>query len=70
MRSARRAFAPPSIQNLCRNDHVVVDTSVHAADDQMNFLYGKPGSATVQQASDGSLCVQLDLAPHQFVILE
>jgi len=36
----------------------------------MNFLYGKPGSATVQQAPDGSLCVRLDLAPHQFVILE
>jgi len=59
-----------NVSNQSRNDYVIVDTSVHTAGDQMNFLYGKPGSATVQQTPDGSLCVQLDLAPHQFVILE
>jgi hypothetical protein len=35
----------------------------------MRFLYGAPGAVPVQRAPDGTLYVNLDLAPHQFVIL-
>jgi alpha-amylase len=53
-----------------RHDCVIVDASFHKKDEQMRFLYGKSGSTTVQQAPDGTLYVQLDLGPRQFVILQ
>jgi glycosidase len=58
-----------NVSNENRTDCVVVDTSFHNAGDNMAFLYGATGQVTVQEASDGTLYVQLVLAPHQFVIL-
>jgi hypothetical protein len=53
-----------------RNDYVIVDASLHTKGQTMHFLYGKAGTVTVQAAPDGSHYVQLDLGPHQFVILQ
>ena len=53
-----------------RHDRVIVDASIHQEDDKMKFLYGKSGDVTVQKSPDGALYVQLDLKPHQFVILQ
>jgi glycosidase len=53
-----------------RTDRVVVDASIHQQGDMMTFLYGDTGSVQVDQAPDGICFVQLDLAAHQFVILE
>jgi glycosidase len=66
----RETLVAYNVSDQNRNDYIAVDASFHTAGDQMNFLYGKLGSTTMQQAPDGSLCVRLDLAPHQFVILE
>jgi hypothetical protein len=53
-----------------RNDFVIVDNSLHKIGDVMSFLFGASGSVPVQQSPDGTTFVQLQLAPHQFVILE
>src|SRR5438552_8607163 len=59
-----------NVSDQNRNDRVLVDASIHKAGNTMSFLYGKSGSAAVKQAPDGSLYVQLDLGPRQFVILQ
>jgi alpha-amylase len=53
-----------------RNDHVIVDASLHQPGDTMRFLYGKAGDVSIQQTPDGSWYIHLPLGPHQFVILE
>jgi hypothetical protein len=52
-----------------RSDSVIVDATLHADGSQIAFLYGQTGQTAVKTASDGSRFVQLNLAPHQFVIL-
>lgn len=59
-----------NVSHQARSDFVIVDAILHKPGDEMNFLYGKSGSITVQQASGGALCVRLDLNPLQFVILK
>jgi glycosidase len=53
-----------------RDDKVIVDASLHASGDLMNFLYGGVGNIEVQEASGGEHFVQLSLEPFQFVILQ
>lgn len=52
-----------------RNDFVTVDSGIQKDRHQMNFLYGQQGSVAVKQQSNLS-CVQLELEPMQFVILQ
>ena len=52
-----------------RQDRVVVDATLHADGSQMAFLYGTSGQVQVRTAPSGARFVQLDLAPHQFVML-
>lgn len=59
-----------NVSEQARQDHVLVDASLHKAGEEMTFLYGKSGRTPVQQGPDGSLFVRLDLEPRQFVILE
>jgi glycosidase len=66
----REVLVAYNVSEQSRNDCVIVDASLHRAGEMMRFLYGKSGSAMVQQASDGSLYVRLDLSPRQFVILQ
>jgi alpha-amylase len=66
----REILVAYNVSSSPRTDRVVVDASIHRRGDTMTFLYGKNGTAQVDQASDGTCYVQLDLAGHQFVILE
>jgi alpha-amylase len=58
-----------NVSGQARNDCAIVDATLHPEPSEMRFLYGKAGNTTVKTAPDGSRFVQLDLAPHQFVIL-
>jgi alpha-amylase len=59
-----------NVSGSARTDRVVVDRSLHAAGDTMSFLYGAPGSVSVDETPDKTTSfVRLDLRPHQFVIL-
>ena len=56
-----------------RNAYVLLDSTLHRKGEAMKFLYGKEGYVTVQSHPDpgnSSLCVQLELAPMEFVILQ
>jgi alpha-amylase len=53
-----------------RNDCVVVDATLHRDGEQLNYLYGGAGSVAARTAGNGTRYVQLDLAPHQFVVLQ
>ena len=53
-----------------RNDLIVVDANLHKVGDVMSFLFNGSGNVPVQQSPDGTTFVQLQLAPHQFVILQ
>jgi glycosidase len=53
-----------------RNDRVVIDATLYPDLSTLNFLYGSAGSVTAHTAPNGTRFVQLDLAPHQFVILQ
>jgi glycosidase len=59
-----------NVSSSPRTDRVVVDASIHQQGDTMTFLYGDNGNVEVDQAPDGTRFVQLNLAGHQFVILE
>ncbi|MCU0607545.1 MAG: alpha-amylase family glycosyl hydrolase [Candidatus Edwardsbacteria bacterium] len=55
-----------------RRDWVIVDSGLHKAGDKLRFIYGKEGEVTVRAHPDpanGSLAVQLELKPMEFVIL-
>lgn len=58
-----------NVSSQARSDCVIVDATLHPEPSQMRFLYGKAGSVAVRTAPGGSRFIQLDLAPHQFVIL-
>ena len=56
-----------------RRDWVIVDAGLHQDGDKLRFLYGKEGEVTVRKHADpanGSVFVQLELAPLEFVILK
>jgi glycosidase len=58
--------------NETRKDFVIVDSMLHKAGDKMKYLYGREGEVTVQKHPDpcnGSVFVQLELGPMEFVIL-
>jgi glycosidase len=59
-----------NVSGSSRSDCVLIDASYHEAGDQLQFLYGGSGTITVQQASSGTLFVQLLLVGNQFVILK
>ena len=53
-----------------RHDCVIVDAELHKDGSTLRFLYpATGGTVPVQTASNGARFVQLDLDPHQFVIL-
>jgi hypothetical protein len=58
-----------NVSDQARHDRVIVDATLHPDRSQMQFLYGKPGTVQVQTAPSQTRFVQLDLEPHQFVIL-
>jgi len=66
----REVLVAYNVSDSNRSDHVIIDVSYHKDGDSLHFLYGKAGDIPVHKAPDGSLNVQLDLNPHQFVILE
>jgi alpha amylase-like protein len=53
-----------------RGDAVIVDRSLHADGERMRYLYGGAGEVVVTPVPGGAACVRLDLAGHQFVVLE
>lgn len=53
-----------------RRDCVVIDGSLHKPGDALTFLFGREGTVPVEQATDGTLFVRLELEGRQFVILE
>src|SRR6478752_2842050 len=58
-----------AISAAARSDRIIVDATLHPDLSRMTFLYGKTGQVQVQTAPAGARFVQVDLAPHQFVIL-
>ncbi|HEY5993536.1 MAG TPA: alpha-amylase family glycosyl hydrolase [Gallionellaceae bacterium] len=59
-----------NVSNQERSDCIIVDASFHGEKGStVKYLYGGVGSVPVQPASSGARYVQLNLAPHQFVIL-
>jgi alpha-amylase len=66
----QEALVAYNVSAAPRSDCVIVDASYHQVGEQMRYLYGATGSVAVAQAPDGALYVQLDLAPHQFVIVQ
>ena len=53
-----------------RSDRVVIDSTLHTTGDTMAFLYGGAGAVPVDTAPNGTRFVELNLAGHQFVILD
>jgi len=54
-----------------RSDGVLIDATLHGGPNAaLQFLYGGQGSVPVQTAPNQARYVQLNLAPHAFVILE
>jgi alpha-amylase len=69
----REVLVAYNISDQDRRDYILVDAAIHQAGDDMQFLYGQSGSVKIQEVPGSlgeSVCVQLDLAPMQFVILE
>lgn len=59
-----------NVSGEARSDSVIVDASMHAANSAMTFLYGDHNDATVQESPSGARFVRLELAAHEFVILQ
>jgi alpha-amylase len=66
----REILVAYNVASVARRDHVIVDASLHRDGARMAFLYGGTGDVAVEPVPGGGRCVQLDLAPHQFVVLE
>jgi glycosidase len=66
----REVLVVYNISGAAREDCVIVDAEMHDATPNMQYLYGKAGSVKIETAPSGARFVRLDLAPHQFVILE
>jgi glycosidase len=65
----REVLVAYNVSDERRQDRVIVDAVLHPDPSQMQFLYGKVGAVPVQTAPSKARFVQLDLDPHQFVIL-
>jgi alpha-amylase len=64
------AYNPSTTER--RRNLVMIDASLHRPGDALSFLYGDQGSVTVRAhpgPAGRARCVELDLAPMQFVIL-
>jgi len=53
-----------------RSDYIVIDGSLHQPGDRLKFLLGNDRDVVVRRAADGTINVQLPLAPHEFVVLK
>lgn len=58
-----------NVSGEARHDRVIVDATLHPEPSRMTYCYSKSGAEQVQTAPSGARFVQLDLAPHQFVVL-
>jgi alpha-amylase len=58
-----------NVSSAARADYIAVDSSYHAAEDRLTYLYGGAGSVPVAIAADGTHYVQLHLNGRQFCIL-
>ena len=58
-----------NVSGEARHDCVIVDATLHPEPSRMTYCYGKPGAEQIHTAPSGARFVQLDLAPHQFVVL-
>jgi glycosidase len=67
----RELLVAYNVSAVGRNDRVVVDSELHKPGDTMTYLFpiGK-GTATVENATNGTAFVRLDLDGRQFAILE
>src|SRR5262249_35844492 len=59
-----------NVSDKTRNDRIVVDATLHHDGDSMRFMYGRVGTVPVHTAPDGTRFVQIQLSPHEFVILK
>lgn len=67
----REVLVAYNVSEHARSDSVIVDRSIRGAGGELRYLYGGAGTVAVEASSDDQLrYVRLDLAPHQFVILE
>jgi len=67
----REVLVAYNVSDEARSDAVVVDRSIHNSPGELRYLYGKTGTVTVESTADDRVrYVRLDLAPHEFVILE
>lgn len=65
----REILVAYNVAASARQDHVIVDASLHRDGDALTFLYGGSGTVPIQSAPGAGRFVRLDLAPHQFVVL-
>ena len=66
----REVLVAYNVSGGARNDCIVIDAVLHQDGDTLRFLYGKTGTTLARTSTDGTRFVRIDLAPHQFVILE
>ena len=67
----REVLVAYNISKDKRSDYMVVDASYHKEGDKLKFLYpGSLNDVSVNKSKNGTCNVQLNLGPHQFVILE
>jgi hypothetical protein len=66
----REVLVAYNVSASARSDRVLIDGGMHKDGDTLQFLYGGSGTVTAQTAPGNTRFVRLDLAPHQFVVLE
>lgn len=67
----REVLVAYNVSDQPRSDCVVVDSAIHGPGGSLSYLYGGNGQVVVESSADGlRRHVRLDLAGHQFVILE
>ncbi len=67
----REVLVAYNVSGEARSDRVLIDRQIHGAGGTLRYLYGAEGSVPIVAGSDDcSRYVRLNLAPHQFVILE
>jgi len=67
----REVLVAYNVSGEPRSDRVIVDRSIQGGGGELRYVYGGQGTVPVEASPDDRLrYVQLDLAPHQFVILE
>src|SRR5262249_18516149 len=58
-----------NVSDQQRHDRVIVDATLHPEPSPLTYRYGKGGVEQVRTAPSGVSFIQLDLGPHQFVVL-